>query len=118
MHILAATDFSTRSNRALRQAGLLAQSGNAKLHLVHVVDDDQPEEMIRMEKREAERVLAEQIDSMSELRGIQAYPMVVTGDPFDGILRAAGQIKPNLIVMGSHRESSYSTFSLALRLSA
>lgn len=110
MHILAATDFSTRSNRALRQAGLLAQSGNAQLHLVHVVDDDQPEEMIRMEKREAERVLAEQIDSMSELQGIQAYPMVVTGDPFDGILRAAGQVKPNLIVMGSHREQLLDIF--------
>ena len=27
MKILAATDFSTRSNRALRQAGLLAQPG-------------------------------------------------------------------------------------------
>jgi hypothetical protein len=27
MQILAATDFSTRSNRALRQAGLLAQPG-------------------------------------------------------------------------------------------
>jgi nucleotide-binding universal stress UspA family protein len=44
MQILAATDFSTRSNRALRQAGLLAQMGRAQLHIVHVVDDDQPEE--------------------------------------------------------------------------
>jgi nucleotide-binding universal stress UspA family protein len=36
MHILAATDFSTRSNRAVRQAGLLAQPGNSQLHIVHV----------------------------------------------------------------------------------
>jgi hypothetical protein len=78
-----------RSNRALRQAGLLAQTGSGQLHLIHVVDDDQPEEMIRMEKREAERMLTEQIESMSELWGIQSHPMVVTGDPFDGILRAA-----------------------------
>jgi universal stress protein E len=49
MRILAATDFSTRSNRALRQAGLLAQPANAQLHLLHVVDDDQPEELVRME---------------------------------------------------------------------
>lgn len=104
MHILAATDFSTRSNRALRQAGLLAQSSKSQLHLVHVVDDDQPEELVRMEKREAGQVLAEQIDSMPELRDVQVHPMVVTGDPFDGILRAADQIKPGLIVMGSHRE--------------
>ena len=74
MQILAATDFSTRSNRALRQAGLLAQPGNAQLHIVHVVDDDQPEELVRMEKREAERVLNEQTGSMPELRDVQTRP--------------------------------------------
>ena len=67
MQFLAATDFSTRSNRALRQAGLLAQPGRDRLLVVHVVDDDQPEELIRAEKREAELVLAEQMDSMPEL---------------------------------------------------
>lgn len=103
MQILAATDFSTRSNRALRQAGLLAQSGNAQLHIVHVVDDDQPEELIRIEKRESERVLAEQIASVPELQGIQCRSMAITGDPFDGILRAAAQVKADLIVMGAHR---------------
>ena len=30
--------------------------------------------------------------------------MVVAGDPFDGILRAAAEIQPDLIVMGSHRK--------------
>ncbi|WP_262271421.1 universal stress protein [Microvirga yunnanensis] len=41
MHILAATDFSTRSQRAVRRAGLLARDCGAELTLVHVVDDDQ-----------------------------------------------------------------------------
>lgn len=104
MQLLAATDFSTRSNRALRQAGLLAQHGKAQLHVLHVVDDDQPEELIRIEKREAERVLREQVESMPELRGVQARPMVVTGDPFDGILRAAAMVNADLIVMGAHRK--------------
>jgi nucleotide-binding universal stress UspA family protein len=104
MQILAATDFSTRSNRALRQAGLLAQPGNAQLYIVHVVDDDQPEELISIEKREVERLLSEQVDSMPELRGRQPHPIVVVGDPFDGILRVASNIKPDLIVMGSHRK--------------
>lgn len=104
MQILAATDFSTRSNRALRQAGLLAHSDNGHLHIVHVVDDDQPEELVRIERREAERLLSEQIESMPELRGIQSHPLVVAGDPFDGILRVAAEVKPDLIVMGSHRK--------------
>ena len=104
MHILAATDFSTRSNRALRQAGLLAQPERAQLHIVHVVDDDQPEELVRLEKREAERVLNEQAGSMPELSGVQGQLMVVTGDPFDGILKTAAEVNADLIVMGSHRK--------------
>jgi nucleotide-binding universal stress UspA family protein len=104
MLILAATDFSTRSNRALRQAGMLAQARNAQLHVVHVVDDDQPKELVCMEKREAERLLNEQLNSMPELRGVQPRPMVLAGDPFDGILRAAAGVRADLIVMGSHRK--------------
>jgi nucleotide-binding universal stress UspA family protein len=104
MQILAATDFSTRSNRAIRQAGLLAEAQDAQLHLLHVVDDDQPEELVGMERREAEQVLTEQMSSMPELRGVQCRPMVVTGDPFDGILRTAAEVRANLVVMGSHRK--------------
>ncbi|MBX9840885.1 MAG: universal stress protein [Xanthobacteraceae bacterium] len=104
MHIVAATDFSTRSNRALRQAGLLAQSHDAQLHVLHVVDDDQPDELVRIERREAERLLIEQLGSMPELRGVRSRAMVVTGDPFDGILRAAGDVGADLVVMGSHRK--------------
>lgn len=105
MQILAATDFSTRSNRALRQAGLLAQSRrDVELHVVHVVDDDQPDELIRLEKQEGERILGEQIASMPELQGTKTRAMVVTGDPFDGILRIASELDADLIVMGSHRK--------------
>jgi nucleotide-binding universal stress UspA family protein len=104
MQVLAATDFSTRSNRALRQAGLLAQPAGAVLHVVNVVDDDQPDELVHLEKREAERLLAEQLNSMPELQGVQVRPMVVTGDPFDGILRAASEAVADLIVMGTHRK--------------
>jgi len=103
MQILAATDFSTRSNRALRQAGLLAQATKARLHLVHVVDDDQPPELVSMEQREAERIMVEQISSMPELRDVDCNRNVISGDPFDGILRAAADLKADLVVLGAHR---------------
>ena len=61
MKILAATDFSTRSNRGLRQAGLLAQGSGASVAIVHVVDDDQPQALLEMERGEANRILGEQI---------------------------------------------------------
>jgi universal stress protein E len=57
MRFLAATDFSTRSQRAVRRAGLLAQEHGAELALVHVVDDDQPQDLVALETREAERIL-------------------------------------------------------------
>ncbi|AMN44124.1 universal stress protein [Rhodoplanes sp. Z2-YC6860] len=104
MKILAATDFSTRSNRALRQAGLLASPVNAQLHVVHVVDDDQPEDLIRLEKKEAERILEEQSASMPELKGVDVRLMVVTGDPFAAILKTAEDVKADLVVLGSHRK--------------
>ena len=104
VQILAATDFSTRSHRAVRRAGLLARSSDAELALVHVVDDEQPEELVEIEKREAQRILAEQIEAMAELRGLRCRPVVVAGSPFDGILRAAGSLRADLIAMGAHRK--------------
>jgi|SRR6185312_839550 universal stress protein E len=110
MNIVVATDFSTRSNRAPRQAGLLAQAGDSQLHLIHVVDEDQPADLVRIEEREAERVLTEQIASMPELVGVRCNPVVVTGHPFDGILRVAASVNPNLIVMGQHRRKLLDIF--------
>ncbi|WP_262269263.1 universal stress protein [Microvirga yunnanensis] len=104
MQILAATDFSTRSYRALRRAGLLAKACGAELSLVHVVDDDQPPDLAAIETREAERILAEQIGATAELQSLRCRPMVVAGDPFDGILRTATTLQADLIVMGAHRK--------------
>ncbi|MGO4572691.1 universal stress protein [Microvirga sp. 2TAF3] len=104
MHILAATDFSTRSQRALRRAGLLARDSSAELTLMHVVDDDRPPDLVGLERREAERILGEQIGAIAELRGLRSRALVVTGDPFDGILRAAASTRADLVVMGAHRK--------------
>jgi nucleotide-binding universal stress UspA family protein len=88
----------------VRRAGLLAKAAGAQLVLVHVVDDDQPIELVDLESREAERILAEQSASIGELRDAECRPMVVTGDPFDGILRAAAATEADLIVLGAHRK--------------
>ena len=104
MQILAATDFSTRSQRALRRAGLLARERGAELALVHVVDDDQPPDLVALETREADRILGEQIGAMAELQGLRPRSLVIAGDPFDGILRAAASTGADLVVMGAHRK--------------
>lgn len=104
MQILAATDLSIRSHRALRRAGLLAQANDAELTLVHVVDEDQPAELVEIETREVERILGEQTGAIDELRGVRCRPAVIAGDPFEGILRTAAATKADLIVMGAHRK--------------
>ncbi|QHO75684.1 universal stress protein [Bradyrhizobium sp. CCBAU 051011] len=103
MHILAATNFSTRSQRALRRAGQLAQVEGAELAIVNVVDYNQPQHRVEMDMREAERILAELTSSMPELREVQCCPLVVSGDPFDAILRTAAAQRADLIAMGAHR---------------
>ena len=103
-NIVAATDFSTRSQRAFRRAGQLARQIGAELTLVHVVDDDQPAAMVASEQREAGKFLDEQIETLDELRGLPCRALLTMGEPFDGILRAAETASADLIVMGSHRK--------------
>ena len=104
MHLLAATDFSTRSQRALRRAGLIARHSGAELTLVHVVDDDQPRQLVELELREAKRILDDQIRAMIELQGVRCRPEVIAGNVFEGILRTAHSMKADLVIMGSHRK--------------
>lgn len=102
--IVAATDFSSRSDRAVRRAGVLAKQFGAEVKLVHVVDDDQPQTLVELEMREASRLLQEQVNRLTQLRDNRCRAEVVRGDAFDGILRAAEKVSADLIVMGTHRK--------------
>jgi nucleotide-binding universal stress UspA family protein len=102
--ILAATDFSMRSRRSVRRAGLLARRTGAELTILHVVDDDQPAHLIELERNEAGKILEERLGSIDELREISCRIVVATGDAFDMILRAAESISADLIVMGAYRK--------------
>src|SRR5262245_27598276 len=104
MQILAATDLSIRSHRALRRACLLAQANDADLALLHVVDEDRPVELVEIETREVGRILGEQIGALAELRGVRCKPVVIAGDPFASILRTAESVKADLVVMGAPRK--------------
>lgn len=101
--ILVATDFSERSDRAVRRATLLAKTSGASLSLVHVIDDDQPKRIIRAEKQAAEAVLKEQTRSLHEIDGLACASRIVLGDPFEGITQAAREDKADLLIIGPHR---------------
>jgi len=101
--ILVATDFSERSDRAVRRATLLAKTSGASLSLVHVIDDDQPRRILRAEQQAAEDVLAEQTRSLREIDGLECASRIVLGDPFEGITAAVREDEADLLVVGPHR---------------
>ena len=108
MHIIAATDFSTGSHRALRRAGQFARQLNATLTLLHVVDGKLDAPDAQFECADAERILHEHIEVMPELSGVTCKAMVRIGDVDESIQQAAETLSAGLIVMGAHRKPSLS----------
>ena len=101
--ILVATDFSTRSDRALRRASLIAGRVGASLTLVHVVDGDRPERLVASERAEALSLLEETARTLRTADKIGAEPLVEVDDVHNGILHAAEVVGADLIVLGPHR---------------
>ncbi len=103
--VLVVTDFSARSDRAVRRAATIAREAGARLVLTHVVDDDQPERLVAAECDLAETALSDAIREHAYLAGLSCSPLVVCGTPFAGIVQAAEQQGADLCVIGSHRRA-------------
>jgi nucleotide-binding universal stress UspA family protein len=102
-HILVASDFSTRSDRALRRAVLIARRTGAALTLLHVVDGDRPERLVDHAQADALMLLQESAGTLRGEDGVAADPMVRVDDVHSGILGAAEEIGADLIILGPHR---------------
>jgi universal stress protein E len=104
--VLAATDLSSRSDRALRRAALLAKEAEAELLVLHAVDDDQPRSLVELERREAWALLRQQVAAVPELQDVvRATALVDEGDAFEAVLRVADAQGVDIIVLGEHRRS-------------
>lgn len=104
MRLLCATDLSSRSDRAVRRAAVLAREAGAELVLLSVVDDDQPAGLVASERREVTTLLADQARGMPEMQHLKPRLRVEAGDAFDAIIRVAAQEAADLVVMGEHRK--------------
>lgn len=104
--ILVATDFSTRSDRALRRAALLARTQGAQLLLLHVVDNDQAPELVRSAQRESASLLAQLAATLRQVDGVACEVDVRIGEPFEEIAAAADKLDADCIVMGPHRRQA------------
>ncbi|MEZ5738598.1 MAG: universal stress protein [Burkholderiaceae bacterium] len=101
--ILVATDFSERSDRALRRATMLAKQTGATIALVHVIDDDQPYWIIETERKASARLLGEQATTLRDMDGVTCEAHVVVAAPFAGIVKATQTTAADLLVVGPHR---------------
>lgn len=108
--IMVATDFSPRSDRALRRAIMLARQYDMPLRLVHVVDDDQPRYLIDAQSKAAQAVLGECAGTLDRIDGVRARAEVTAGDVFTALLAVAERIDPGLILLGPHRRRLKNAF--------
>lgn len=103
MKILVGTDFSTRSDRAIRRATLLARKLGADLTILHAVDDDRPRRIVASEREAAAALLDEQARSLHEVDGVECTSRIVLGRPFESIVKATEDPVFDLLVIGPHR---------------
>ena len=104
--IMMATDFSERSDRALRRVVLLARQFGAGVELIHVVDDDQPRRIVDAERAGAEDLLQEMAATLRRVDGLDCRARVILAAPFAGICSAVREAGPDLLVIGPHRRQA------------
>lgn len=101
--IVVATDFSTRSDRAMRRAALLARETGASISLLHIVDGDRPDYLVSHDRTAAEKALAELSRTIRDVDGLPCNYHLALDDPFEGIVAATKTLQADLLVIGPHR---------------
>jgi nucleotide-binding universal stress UspA family protein len=102
--ILAATDLSFRSDRALRRAARMATRLGTELHLLHVLDEDLPAAILQRRSEEAEATLAALVDADPDLKAAAPRIDVEAGSLARLLPRVAEERGAGLVVFGSHRD--------------
>ena len=118
-HILAPTDFSPNSERAVDYAIQLAQRLGAKLTLLHIVPEPSPldypiegipGEEIEGRKKEAEKRMADQL-ARAKLRYQEVDSVQRTAlHPRDEIISVARELSANLLVITTHGYTGWKHF--------
>ncbi len=113
-HILVPTDFEQASTGALDIATSLAQAFAAKVTLLHVweipiypyMDFMLNSDVITRVEDAAVNRLREALEKL-QLVLPNAESKLKAGPPWQGIIDAIGELKPDLVVMGTHGRSGF-----------
>ncbi len=104
-NILVASDFSPRSDRALRRAVLVARQFSSRITLLHALDDEFPEALLAIHRDSYEGLLAETAHTVATGDQIDCTYRLIMGDPFRVLVDATRDLEPDLVVMGPHRRN-------------
>ncbi|HET8728792.1 MAG TPA: universal stress protein, partial [Alphaproteobacteria bacterium] len=104
--ILMATDLSERSDRALARALQLAGQYDARLEVLHAIDEALPTGRAEWLRADGEQRIKSLLASRPGISGLDVAVSIVRDRPFAGILRQADASDADLIVLGTHREDA------------
>lgn len=110
-NILVATDLTPHSDRALARAIRLAGK-DARLRVLHVVDEDLPENAAAFVTAGAEKAIVGQVAAHVPAGAPSPECVVSLGRGYRTILEAADEIDADLIVAGIHRDESLGSYFL------
>src|SRR3954470_2892586 len=98
MHtLMAATDLSSRSGKALHQAVLIALQCKARLVILHVVDEAQPAELVDRRISEVKAFLNACAADIAKLNDLEVDVVVRRGTPHLVIAETARERAADLI---------------------
>lgn len=117
--ILVPTDFSTYAGKALQEGLFLAKQFNARLHLLHVVEDIQQcaadycltQEFVQQYRssgiENSQQKLKGELEKYPESKEVQVTTNVRVGRPEDEILKEEKEKNIDLIVIASHGKTGF-----------
>lgn len=108
-HILAATDLSARSDRAVERAVRLAGDMDAALTILHVVDADLPARIADRQADDARLLIEAHVASLTG-EAIPCDTQVVFGKDHVDVLAMVDKVKADLTVLGIHRNETPELF--------
>jgi nucleotide-binding universal stress UspA family protein len=124
-NIMLAIDESNTSQLALQEAIKLAKNLNAKLNIIHVIDEtalNQVDEFLEFDSlwnayREAGKELLERIDNQLKSSGLTFTSRLIELKPLGGrlaekIVSVAQALPADMLIIGTHGRRGFSRFFL------
>lgn len=103
MRIVAATDLTERSDRALDRALRLLADGAGQLSIIHVVDDGLPDDIAAEREQEALGTIRDHLAAADPDVAKDVFVEIRVGSAWDEVVRCAIRERADLIVVGIPR---------------